>query len=294
MNKIKSVVIPVAGMGTRFLPATKVVPKEMLAILDRPLLDYAVSEAIDAGIENFIFVINKDNYFPRAYLQENDKLEKYLINKNKKTILKKIVKLKLSSQQIKTVVQSKPLGLGHAILMTQKFLAGQDFAVILPDDLILGKNCLKELIDVYSKKNSSVLAVMEVERKNISKYGIIKPLEKGNKTIQISSLVEKPASNPPSNLGVVGRYILRNTIFSQLRKKKIGSGGEIQLTDAISSITKKEPVFAFRLSGNTYDCGSKKGFFQAQIACALRDKDLKIDIRKIFTNEFAKVKGFVK
>ena len=290
MNKIKTVVIPVAGYGTRFLPATKCIPKEMLNILDRPLIDYAISEAVGAGIENFIFITNPANILPKSYMLKNTKLEKYLTHKNKETILKKINKFNVHSNRIKIINQDKPLGLGNAVYQAKSLLKKEDFAIILPDDLILQNNCTKELINVYLKKNTNVLAVMEVEKRNIKNYGVIKPLKKVMNITEVESLVEKPSSKPPSNFGIVGRYILKNSIFKYLKSIRKGSGDEYQLTDALSLSLKNEKIFASKFRGYRYDCGSKKGFLQAQIACALRDKELSQNFKKMIKKEYDKMK----
>ncbi|RPH08296.1 MAG: glycosyltransferase [Alphaproteobacteria bacterium TMED93] len=277
---IKTVVIPVAGMGTRFLPATKAISKEMLPVLDKPLLHYAVDEAKSAGINNFIFVTNISNNFPFLYLSKNISLEKHLKKKNKIKTLKILQSLTIQKRNIKLVLQKKPLGLGDAILRTQKYIKEEDFAVMLPDDLILGKSCLKELIKVFNKEKSSVLAAMQVESKDVSKYGIIKGNKVNSKMMKVSELIEKPTlKNAPSNLAVVGRYVLKNSIFRYLRKTNRGSNDEIQLTDAISVSAKNEKVFSFRFSGKRYDCGEKLGFLKAQIASALLDPELKKNIR---------------
>lgn len=277
---IKTVVIPVAGMGTRFLPATKAIPKEMLPVLDKPLLHYAVDEAKSAGINNFIFVTNINNNFPSLYLSRNMSLEKHLKEKNKIKTLKIIQSLTIQKKNIKLVLQKKPLGLGDAILRAKKYIKEEDFAVMLPDDLILGKSCLKELIKVFNKEKSSVLAAMQVDSKDVNKYGIIKGNKVNSKMIKVSELIEKPTlKNAPSNLAVVGRYVLKNSIFRYLSKINKGSGNEIQLTDAISLSAKNEKVFSFRFSGKRYDCGEKLGFLKAQIASALLDPELKKNIR---------------
>ena len=277
---IKTVVIPVAGMGTRFLPATKAIPKEMLPVLDKPLLHYAVDEAKSAGINNFIFVTNINNNFPSLYLSRNISLEKHLTEKNKIKTLKIIQSLTIQKKNIKLVLQKKPLGLGDAILRAKKYIKEEDFAVMLPDDLILGKSCLKELIKVFNKEKSSVLAAMQVDSKDVNKYGIIKGNKVNSKMMKVSELIEKPTlKNAPSNLAVVGRYVLKNSIFRYLSKINKGSGNEIQLTDAISISAKNEKVFSFRFSGKRYDCGEKLGFLKAQIASALLDPELKKNIR---------------
>ena len=278
---IKTIVIPVAGMGTRFLPATKAISKEMLPILDKPLLHYALEEAKSVGIKSFIFVTSINNNFPMLYLSRNIKLEKHLEEKNNIKTLKIIRSLTVKNKNIKLVYQKKPLGLGDAILRTKKYINKEDFAILLPDDLILGKNCLKELITVFNKKKSSVIGCMPVKDNEVNKYGIIKGKKVDTKTMKVFDLLEKPSlKKAPSNLAIVGRYVLKNSIFKYLSKINKGSGGEIQLTDAISLSAKHESVFSFKFSGTRYDCGSKLGFLRAQIASALTDPELKKDIRK--------------
>ena len=280
---IKKVVIPIAGLGTRFLPATKVVPKEMLPILDRPLIDYALTEAQMAGIEDYIFITNKDNNFPELYLKKNLKLEASLKKRKKYDLLKKLNNLSIKKKNIHIIHQSRPLGLGHAISLAEDLINKEDFAVLLPDDVIFGSNCLKELINIHEKSKSSVLGVMKVEKQNVSKYGIIEPTKIKGRKIEIKSIIEKPdKNNAPSSFGVVGRYILKNSIFDYLKKIKKGAGGEIQLTDAISSSLIKQHTIAYQFKGYRYDCGSKIGFLEAQIACAFMDNRMKKTIKDIF------------
>ncbi|MBF96617.1 MAG: UTP--glucose-1-phosphate uridylyltransferase [Alphaproteobacteria bacterium MarineAlpha9_Bin4] len=283
---IKTVVIPVAGMGTRFLPATKAVSKEMLPLLDKPLLHYAIEEAKSAGITSFIFVTNLNNKFPSLYLSKNKILESHLREKNKLKTLKMIRDITLKEKNIRLVYQKKPLGLGDAIHRTKKYVGKDDFAVLLPDDLILGRNCLKELISVYNKKNSNVIGVMSVDKKEVNKYGIVKGSIANGRTSKINELVEKPKiKDAPSRLAVVGRYILKNNIFKYLRKISKGAENEIQLTDAISLSAINENVFSYEFSGTRYDCGSKLGFIKAQLACAMLDNS----IRKSFKKELEKI-----
>ena len=278
---IKTIVIPVAGKGTRFLPATKSIPKEMLPILDKPLIHYAIEEAKSAGISSFIFVTNQNNKFPKLYLSRNKDLEAHLLEKKKINILKQVRDITLEDKSIKLIEQKKPSGLGDAIAKTKKLLKNQDFAVLLPDDLILGRNCLKELINIYNKKNSSVIGVMNVAKREVEKYGIIKGDFLNSKTSKVTALVEKPKSkDAPSNLAVVGRYVLKNSIFRYLTKITKGAGNEIQLTDAISLSAKNEDVFSYRFSGKRYDCGSKLGYLKAQIAASLTDPSLKRVVKK--------------
>ena len=278
---IKTIVIPVAGMGTRFLPATKSIPKEMLPILDKPLIHYAVEEAKNAGIKSFIFVTSPNNKFPKLYLSSNKSLETHLIEKGKRSLLKIVQEINIEDANIKLVEQKKPLGLGDAIYRTKKYIGKKDFAVLLPDDLILGSNCLKQLINIYNKKKAYVIGVMNVNKNEVEKYGVVKGNNLESKTSEVLGLIEKPKiSNAPSNLAVVGRYILKNSIFNYLNTIDKGSGNELQLTDAISLSAQKERVLSYKFSGKRYDCGSKLGFLKAQIASALSDSKIKKYVRK--------------
>ena len=278
---IKTIVIPVAGMGTRFLPATKSIPKEMLPILDKPLIHYAVEEAKNAGIKSFIFVTSPNNKFPKLYLSSNKSLETHLIEKGKRSLLKTVQEINIEDANIKLVEQKKPLGLGDAIYRTKKYIGKKDFAVLLPDDLILGSNCLKQLINIYNKKKAYVIGVMNVNKNEVEKYGVVKGNNLESKTSEVLGLIEKPKiSNAPSNLAVVGRYILKNSIFKYLNTIDKGSGNELQLTDAISLSAQKERVLSYKFSGKRYDCGSKLGFLKAQIASALSDSKIKKYVRK--------------
>ena len=280
-KKIKIAVFPIAGMGTRFLPITKTISKEMLNILDRPLLDYAVQEAKAAGIETFIFVTNKENTKPVDYFSKNTKLESFLKKKKKIDLLNEIKKLNIKKKNMKIIFQDKPSGLADAILRTEKYVKKEDFCVILPDDLIIGSNCTQELINVYNKKNSTVIGVMEVDKKDVSSYGIIESLIFKKNMYKIKNMIEKPkVKDAPSNLAIVGRYILLNDIYKFIKKTKIGSGGELQITDAIFLSSKFNEVWGYKFSGKRYDCGNKIGFLKAQIATAFKDKDIKKEIKK--------------
>ena len=280
-KKIKIAVFPIAGMGTRFLPITKTISKEMLNILDRPLLDYAVQEAKAAGIETFIFVTNKENTKPVDYFSKNTKLESFLKKKKKIDLLNEIKKLNIKKKNMKIIFQDKPSGLADAILRTEKYVKKEDFCVILPDDLIIGSNCTQELINVYNKKKSTVIGVMEVDKKEVSNYGIIESSIFKKNMYKIKNMIEKPkVKDAPSNLAIVGRYILLNDIYKFIKKTKIGSGGELQITDAIFLSSKINEVWGYKFSGKRYDCGNKIGFLKAQIATAFKDKDIKKEIKK--------------
>ena len=280
-NKIKIAIFPIAGMGTRFLPITKTISKEMLNILDRPLIDYAVEEAREAGIERFVFVTNKDNMNPLNYFSKNNDLENFLQKKKKIKLLNQIKKLNIKKKNLIIIHQNRPAGLADAILKTEKFIGKEDFCVILPDDLIIGSNCTKELINIYNKKKTNVLGVMEVEEKDVSKYGIIDISSVEKNIFKIKSMIEKPSiKNSPSNLAIVGRYILRNNIFSFIKKIKIGSGGEYQLTDALALSNKYFETWGYKFKGKRYDCGNKIGFLKAQLAVAFKEKKIKNDMLK--------------
>ena len=280
-KKIKIAVFPIAGMGTRFLPITKTISKEMLNILDRPLLDYAVQEAKAAGIETFIFVTNKENTKPVDYFSKNTKLESFLKKKKKINLLNEIKKLNIKKKNMKIIFQDRPSGLADAILRTEKYVKKEDFCVILPDDLIIGSNCTQELINVYNKKKSTVIGVMKVDKKDVSSYGIIESSIFKKNMYKIKNMIEKPkVKDAPSNLAIVGRYILLNDIYKFIKKTKIGSGGELQITDAIFLSSKINEVWGYKFSGKRYDCGSKIGFLKAQIATAFKDKDIKKEIKK--------------
>ena len=280
-KKIKIAVFPIAGMGTRFLPITKTISKEMLNILDRPLLDYAVQEAKAAGIETFIFVTNKENTKPVDYFSKNTKLESFLKKKKKIDLLNEIKKLNIKKKNMKIIFQDKPSGLADAILRTEKYIKKEDFCVILPDDLIIGSNCTQELINVYNKKKSTVIGVMEVDKKDVSSYGIIESSIIKKNMYKIKNMIEKPkVKDAPSNIAIVGRYILLNDIYKFIKKTKIGSGGELQITDAIFLSSKINEVWGYKFSGKRYDCGNKIGFLKAQIATAFKDKDIKKEIKK--------------
>ena len=284
-KKIKIAVFPIAGMGTRFLPITKTISKEMLNILDRPLLDYAVQEAKAAGIETFIFVTNKENTKPVDYFSKNTKLENFLKKKEKIDLLNEIKKLNIKKKNMKIIFQDKPSGLADAILRTEKYIKKEDFCVILPDDLIIGSNCTQELINVYNKKKSTVIGVMEVDKKDVSSYGIIESSIFEKNMYKIKNMIEKPkVKDAPSNIAIVGRYILLNDIYKFIKKTKIGSGGELQITDAIFLSSKINEVWGYKFSGKRYDCGNKIGFLKAQIATAFKDKVIRNEIKKFIKN----------
>jgi len=279
MNKVTKAVFPVAGMGTRFLPATKANPKEMLPIVDKPLIQYAVEEAVAAGITELVFITGRTkrsitDHFDKAY-----ELETELEKKEKVEQLEVVRSIIPEGVTCIYIRQAEPLGLGHAVLCAKPVIGDAPFAVILPDDLIddESRGVTKQMIDKYQQQNSSVVAVQDIPKEDTSKYGIVETDSTDDKALsKINSIIEKPEPDlAPSTLGVVGRYVLSSEIFNCLEQTPKGAGNEIQLTDAISLLLKKESVFAYEFEGTRYDCGSKLGYMQASIQYALKDPDIK-------------------
>ena len=282
-NKVKKAVFPVAGLGTRFLPATKASPKEMLNVVDKPLIQYAAEEAVSAGIDTLIFVTGRNkvsipNHFDRAYELENE-----LLQKNKNFELELVQNILPSSVNCIYIRQKEALGLGHAVLCAEPAVGNDPFAVILADDLILSrqKSCICQMSDKFKQHEGSIISVQNVDKNNIHKYGVIDGEKINNSDWLLSKIVEKPkASEAPSNMGVVGRYIFNPLIFEYIRKTSKGSGGEIQLTDAIDLMLKKEKVYAYEFEGKRYDCGSKLGFLEATVDYGLNHPELSNDFKK--------------
>ncbi len=265
---IKQAIIPLAGLGTRLLPLTSVFPKELLPINGKPGIEYIIDECIDAGIKEIIFIISKKKSVIKNYFY-NDKLFKKIIKKKKdKRILKEYKKILKYRKMIKFVYQNKPRGTGDAVLKTRKFIKEKYFLILLPDDLIIKKNCTKSMISVHKKYKSSVMASMNVNSKNVSRWGIYNVKKKINKqNFIIQDVVEKPSPiNAPSNKAVIGRYILPKTIFNSLSKQKSGKGGEIHITDAIQSLIKNNQMFiGHNFSGKYLDCGTMKGYINSSL-----------------------------
>ena len=271
-KKVRKAVFPVAGLGTRFLPATKANPKEMMAVVDKPLIQYAVEEAIAAGIDELIFVTSHAKRAIEDHFDKNYELEAKLKEKGKKKLLEQVRNLLPSHVNVVYVRQQEALGLGHAVLCAKHLIHDEPFAVLLADDLIdgNGKPCLKQMVEVYERQGHGVLAVQQVPAETTDQYGIV--AIDGNHHIQ--KIVEKPKpADAPSQLGVVGRYILPGSIFELLEQTQRGSGGEIQLTDAIADLLKTEPVVAYPFDGIRYDCGSRLGFLQANLELGLKHPD---------------------
>lgn len=271
MMKIKKAVFPVAGLGTRFLPATKALPKEMLPVVDKPLIQYAVEEALNAGIEQIIFVTGRGKTALEDHFDKSFELESILKDKNKDNTLKEITELVPETGTIIYTRQNEPLGLGHAVWCARDIVGDEPFAVLLADDLVKNDQpVLSQMIQRFTRLRASMVAVMEVDPKVTDKYGIISGTDIEDNVIQLDGLVEKPKpSEAPSNLAIIGRYILTPEIFSILGKKKRGAGNEIQITDAMATLLQSQPVFGYRFKGIRFDCGNKAGFQMANIAYAM-------------------------
>jgi len=281
--KITKAVFPVAGMGTRFLPATKASPKEMLPVVDKPLIQYAVEEAVAAGIDTMIFVTGRNKRAIPDHFDKSYELEKELEAKGKHDILEMVQNILPSHVSCVFIRQSEALGLGHAVLCAQPIVGNEPFAVILADDLIEDgtRGCMAQMTQLFAQKKHSILGVERVNPNDTDKYGIVKTKEISPALSQIESIVEKPKPDEaPSNLGVVGRYILTPTIFDKLKNTGKGAGGEIQLTDAIASLLEDEKVLAYEFEGKRYDCGDKLGFLIATVEIALLHNELKEDFLK--------------
>lgn len=282
-HKVTKAIFPVAGLGTRFLPATKSIPKEIMTLVDRPLIQYAIDEAREAGITEFIFVTARGKSALEDYFDSAPALEETLRRKNKTGLLKELQRTDMESGAIAYIRQREALGLGHAVHCARRLVApGEPFAVLLPDDVIAGEvGCLKQMIEAYQEVGGNMVATMEVPNNKTSSYGIIDPGETNGKLVRVKGMVEKPdAKDAPSNLAVIGRYILSSDVFSSLGNIPKGAGGEIQLTDAISEQIGKAGVYGFNFDGRRFDCGSKAGYLQATVAFGLGREDLYEEFRE--------------
>ncbi|WP_116086236.1 UTP--glucose-1-phosphate uridylyltransferase [Tropicimonas sp. IMCC34011] len=277
-RKISKAVLPVAGLGTRFLPATKSIPKEIMTLVDRPLIQYAIDEARAAGIKEFIFVTSRGKSALEDYFDNAPELEAALAEKGKTEIQEIMKATYMESGQIAYVRQHKALGLGHAVWCARRMIGDEPFAVILPDDVIAAeKPCLQQMVEAHEEcGGGSMVAAMEVPMDKTSSYGILDVEQTDSDVLPIRRMVEKPKENPPSNLAVIGRYILTPDVLETLHNQDKGAGGEIQLTDAIAAeIDHGRPVNGFRFRGERFDCGSKAGFLQATVAFGLARDELR-------------------
>lgn len=275
--KVTKAVFPVAGMGTRFLPATKSVPKEIMTLVDRPLIQYAIDEAREAGITEFIFVTARGKSALEDYFDLSADLEAKLEAKGKTDLLEVLRKTNMDSGAIAYIRQQKALGLGHAVWCARRLVGNEPFAVILPDDVIAAEtSCLKQMVDAYQDVGGCMVAAMEVPPEKAEAYGVLDIAEDHGALVRAKGMVEKPkAGEAPSNLAVIGRYILPPEVMHTLDQKKIGAGGEIQLTDAIAAEINGSGVHGLRFRGQRFDCGSKSGFLQATVAYGLAREDLR-------------------
>jgi len=285
-KRIRKAVFPVAGLGTRFLPATKTVPKEMLPVVDKPLIQYAVDEAIDAGCDTMVFVTNRYKHSVADYFDKAYELEQKLEKAGKSELLAVIRDVLPRHVRAVFVTQAEALGLGHAVLCAKPVVGNEPFAVLLADDLIFtkGHGALRQMADCAERENASVIAVQDVPREQTGSYGIVATESFHDRQGVISAIVEKPKPEvAPSNLAVVGRYVLSGRIFDLLEKTKPGAGGEIQLTDAIAALLKEEKALAYRFEGRRFDCGSRIGLIEATIQYALDHDDLADATREYMT-----------
>lgn len=276
MKKVKKAIIPAAGMGTRFLPATKAMPKEMLPIVDKPTIQYIIEEAVASGIEDIIIVTGKGKRSIEDHFDHAFELEQNLLEKEKFDLLEK-VQASTNMVDMHYIRQKEPKGLGHAVWCARKFIGDEPFAVLLGDDIVQAETpCLRQLINEYERTLSSVIGVQTVPEEKTDRYGIIDPISQEGRSYQVKQFVEKPKlGTAPSNLAIMGRYILTPEIFMFLEQQEVGAGGEIQLTDAIQKLNEIQRVFAYDFEGRRYDVGEKLGFIETTIEFALQDSELK-------------------
>ena len=280
-KRVTKAIFPVAGLGTRFLPATKSIPKEIMTLVDRPLIQYAIDEARAAGIKEFIFVTSRGKGALEDYFDHAPTLEQELRKKGKDDLLDILRTTNMDSGEIAYIRQHKALGLGHAVWCARRLIGNEPFAVILPDDVIAAEtSCLKQMVDAYAETGGNMVAAMEVPPEKASSYGVLDVADDMGHMVSIKGMVEKPApGTAPSNLAVIGRYILSPNVLTNLNKLESGAGGEIQLTDAIADELQQEnAVYGYRFRGQRFDCGSKSGFLQATVAFGLAREELRDDL----------------
>ncbi|MEH6807423.1 MAG: UTP--glucose-1-phosphate uridylyltransferase GalU [Hyphomonas oceanitis] len=269
--RVRKAVLPVAGFGTRVLPATKTIPKEMLPVVDRPAIQYVVDEALEAGIEHIVFVTGRNKGAIEDYFDISYELEESLKKKNKTAILEQVQQTVMPAGTASFVRQQSPLGLGHAIWCARDIIGNEPFAVLLPDVIVKGKpSCLAQMVKAYDEVGGNIVAVDPVPMERVSSYGVIAPESRDGRLITMSGMVEKPPmESAPSNLAITGRYILQPEVFGLLADQGKGAGGEIQLTDSMARLMEMQDFFAYEFEGLPYDCGSKLGYFEAVLAFAL-------------------------
>jgi len=280
---VRKAIFPVGGLGTRFLPATKAMPKEMLPVVDKPLIQYAVEEAAAAGVEEFIFVTSRGKSAMEDHFDRQFELEEVLRSRGKNKELAAVTEWLPGAGQVSYTRQAEALGLGHAVWCARKLVGEEPFAVLLPDDMVLSATpCLKQMAEVFAETGGNVVAVMDVPREHTSRYGILDVAGDDGPRVEIRGLVEKPApEEAPSTLSIIGRYILRPEIFGHLDRQERGAGGEIQLTDAMARLIGDMPFHGLRFEGTRFDCGDKLGFLEANIAYALAHQELGPGVRAL-------------
>ena len=278
---VRHAIFPVAGLGTRFLPATKALPKEMLPVVDKPLMQYAVEEAYAAGVREMIFVTSRHKRAIEDHFDRSFEIEDALEKSAKAELLAAVRAVKPDDMECVFVRQALPLGLGHAVLCGRHLVGDHPFAVLLPDDLMVGTTpVLAQMVEQFQARRASVVAVQEVPAEHTRRYGIVGGRAVGDRLLDIDRIVEKPAPEAaPSRLGVAGRYVLTARVFEEIANQQRGVGGEIQLTDGIAGLLRQEKVFAYRYEGRRYDCGSKEGFLQANVELALEHPELGAEFR---------------
>ena len=289
IKKVTKAVFPVAGMGTRFLPATKSIPKEIMTLVDRPLIQYAIDEARAAGIKEFIFVTSRGKSAIEDYFDHLPEMEDALRKTGKDALLEILKETNMDSGAIAYLRQNRPMGLGHAVWCARRLIGDEPFAVLLPDDVIAAeKPCLQQMIEAYEQTGGNMVAVMEVSPEKTSSYGVLDIKEDLGAIVRAKGMVEKPKTeDAPSNLAVIGRYILSPKVLTNINKLKKGAGGETQLTDAIAEEAVDGNVYGYRFQGQRYDCGSKAGFLQATVAFALARPDLRDEFSTYIHNLIA-------
>ena len=282
MKPVRKAVFPVGGMGTRFLPATMAIPKEMLPVVDKPLIQYAVEEAYAAGVREMIFVTGRHKRAIEDHFDTAFELESALEASQKHDLLAMVHAIKPDDMTCVYVRQPRPLGLGHAVLCAEPLVGDEPFAVLLADDLMLGQPpVMAQMVDAYAKVGSSILAVQDVPAHDTKRYGIVDTQGVNGDLVVIKGLVEKPAPEvAPSTLAVAGRYVLNPSVFAHIRQQSVGAGGELQLTDGIAGLMRDESVYAYRYNGARYDCGTQAGFLEATVHLALNRVDLQADFKQ--------------
>lgn len=285
MSTIKKAIIPAAGFGTRFLPATKALPKEMLSVVDQPLIQYSVEEAVDAGIKSIGIIIGRGKSAIEDHFDKSPELERFLEEKQKYDLLEEVRRIS-NLAEFCYIRQKEALGLGHAILMAEDYIGNEPFAVLLPDDIFdCEKPCIRQLIDAYSEYNASVIVLGKTDEEGTKKYGIIKPKKIADRVFQVEDLVEKPGPEKAfSDLALIGRYVFTPAIFEAIKRTEPDAKGEIQITDAIKLLLGNQPVYGYLFEGKRYDCGDKMGFIRATVELALKRPEFAKELRDHLKN----------